>query len=171
MGIQIAKAFGYSVTTTCSSANVELCTSLSIDQAIDYKTQNVVERLAEGDQEYDLLVDNVGNFELLFQAHKFTKPDAVCVPVGAELKFALFRDLIRGSLPVFLGGMQRKRAMVQAKAVPAELSKMAEWLNEGKLKVVVDSEFDFEHVLDAVRRLKTGRAKGKVIVKVAADEE
>lgn len=73
MGIQIAKALGCSVTTTCSSANVGLCTSLGIDQVIDHKTQTVVETLAEGDQEYDLLIDNVGNFELLWpsaQVHK-----------------------------------------------------------------------------------------------------
>ncbi len=37
---------------------------------------------------------------------------------------------------------------------------------EGKLKVVVDSEWEFEQVLEAYDVLLSGRAKGKIIIRV-----
>jgi D-arabinose 1-dehydrogenase-like Zn-dependent alcohol dehydrogenase len=42
---------------------------------------------------------------------------------------------------------------------------------EGKVRAVIDSEYKFEDVREAYRRLKTGRAKGKIVVNVAPEEE
>ena len=57
-GIQIAKAVGCSVTTTCSGANVNLCKSLGADEVIDYRTRSVVDTLKRSGKQYDLIVDN-----------------------------------------------------------------------------------------------------------------
>lgn len=51
-GIQIAKARGCYVTTTCSTANVELCKSLGADEVIDYKSQNILETLVKSGRRY-----------------------------------------------------------------------------------------------------------------------
>ena len=46
--IQIAKALGCHVTTSCSTENVELCKSLGADEVINYKSTDVVETLKKG---------------------------------------------------------------------------------------------------------------------------
>lgn len=40
-------------------------------------------------------------------------------------------------------------------------------MQEGKVKAVIDKKFAFEQVPQAFVRLKTGRAKGKIVVDVA----
>merc|ERR1719238_545022 len=57
-GIQIAKALGCHVTTSCSGANVELCKGLGADEVLDYKSVDVVTALKEKGQVFSLVVDN-----------------------------------------------------------------------------------------------------------------
>jgi len=42
---------------------------------------------------------------------------------------------------------------------------------EGKIKSVIDSKYKFEDLKQAYERAKTGRAKGKIIINVAPEEE
>lgn len=44
-GIQCAKAIGCHVTTSCSTANVQLCKDLGADEVIDYKTSDLTKEL------------------------------------------------------------------------------------------------------------------------------
>lgn len=46
------------------------------------------------------------------------------------------------------------------------LKDIAQWVEEGKLKPVVDSEYAFEDYLKASQKIRSHRAKGKVIVNV-----
>lgn len=55
-GIQIAKALGCQVTTTCSGPNVELCKSLGADAVIDYRSEDPVAALKRAGKQYDLVV-------------------------------------------------------------------------------------------------------------------
>lgn len=83
-GIQIAKAVGCHVTTTCSTANVEFCRTLGADRVIDYKQETVLDVLLKADgPEFDHAVDNVGSDEQLpLQCHKFLRPGALFIIVG-----------------------------------------------------------------------------------------
>lgn len=168
-GIQIAKAKGCCVTTTCSTANVELCKSLGADEVIDYKTQNVLDALKASGRQYDHVVDNVGaDFSLLWKCHEYTRPGAVCVGVGAEISFNSFFEVTKMRLlPGFLGGMKRKNVGFFMVPKAEELAKVGEWMARGEVKAVIDSQFPFEDVPDAFRRLKTGRTRGKIVIKVA----
>lgn len=73
-GIQIAKAKGLHVTTSCSTKNVDLCRSLGADEVLDYKKGNLVKQLQEVTREtkIDLVVDNAGaDMSLYWQAHTY----------------------------------------------------------------------------------------------------
>ena len=48
-----------------------------------------------------------------------------------------------------------------------DLEQIRAWLAEGKMKAVIDSKYAFEEVPEAIKKLKTGRAVGKIIVEVA----
>ncbi|KAF2807129.1 putative zinc-type alcohol dehydrogenase-like protein C16A3.02c [Mytilinidion resinicola] len=170
-GIQIAKAVGCHVTTACSTANVELCKSLGADDVIDYKKGSVVEAL-KSKPPFDHVVDNVGSDpNLYWKAHEYMKKSAKFVGIAGEpsLKFVIFTAKVR-LWPGFLGGGKRKFEGFFAQQKIDDLLRIAGWMKEGKVRAVVDERFPFEKLPDAVRRLKTGRARGKVMVDVTAGD-
>ncbi|GIZ36852.1 hypothetical protein CKM354_000031800 [Cercospora kikuchii] len=170
-GIQIAKAAGAYVTTTCSTANVDLCKSLGADEVIDYKQSNILQTLISSGRKYDHVVDNVGSSpELFYKAHQYTNPGAVYVMVGAPIAFSTFWHMIAMRLwPGFLGGGQRKITALMADIKSNDLAAIGKWMQDGQIKPVIDEKFKFEDVPKAFEKLKTGRAKGKIVVEVSGE--
>ena len=168
-GIQIAKALDCYVATTCSTPNVELCKSLGADLVVDYKTQNVVEALNKSGRKFDHVVDNVALDDVLYwRCHEYTKPEAIFLSVGGSPALSsMTRSFKRKHLPAFLGGGKRKAMGFWPDPDMGDLRQIAEWMMDGKVKAVVDEKFPFEKAPDAIRKLKTGRAKGKVVIDVA----
>ena len=169
--IQIAKILGCHVTTSCSSANVDLCRTLGADEVIDYKKGSVVEALKKSGG-FKHIVDNVGNnSELYWKAHTYSEPSAKFIGVAAEPSLRYLRFAIAVRLwPGFLGGGKRQFTGILAQPKLDQLEQMGSWMAEGKMKAVIDSTFPFGEVPDAFRKLKTGRAKGKVVVDVASTD-
>jgi len=169
-GIQVAKAVGCHVTTSCSTPNIDLCKSLGADDVIDYKKQNLIDALASKEYKFDHIVDNVGaDPKLYWECHRFTKPGAQYIMVGApsiSLSFA-FNILKIKLLPRFLGGGQRKYSGFFTKASTHDLEQIGKWMSEGKIRPVIDHEFPFAEAPAAFERLKTGRARGKIVISVS----
>lgn len=168
-GIQFAKAVGCYVTTTCSTTNVALCKSLGADEVIDYKKQSVIEALKAGGQRFDHAVDNVGkDKELYWASHEYMRPGAACVVVGGEPTFAAIADLLKRKIvPGFLGGIKGKVEGFWPQSKLEDLEQIVNWMKEGKVRAVIDQTFPFEEAPKALEKLKTGRAKGKIVVEVA----
>lgn len=179
-GIQFAKAVGCHVTTTCSTGNIELCKSLGADEVVDYKAEkNLVEALkartngsASGSavgRKFDHAVDNVaGDKDLYWRAHEYMKPDAAYIIVGGGAGFAFISDLLkRKLLPGFLGGIKGKIEGFWPATKPEDLLQITQWIKEGKVRTVIDQKFGFEEAPKAFEKLKTGRARGKIVVDVA----
>ncbi|EXJ83686.1 hypothetical protein A1O1_07310 [Capronia coronata CBS 617.96] len=171
-GIQIAKALGCHVTTTCSSRNVELCTSLGADEVIDYTKGNVVEGLivsAKAQKPFTHVIDNIGRDpNLYWQCHKYTDPEAMYIFVGADLSPAGMVNQVKRKLwPSFLGGGKRKGMGFFAQTKKDDLEQIAAWMTEGKIRAVIDQKFAFEEAPRAIEKLKTGRARGKIVVEVS----
>jgi NADPH:quinone reductase-like Zn-dependent oxidoreductase len=168
MSIQVAKALGCHVTTTCSGANFELCQSLGADEVIDYRDTDIISVLKEKGQVFALAVDNVGlPGNLYANSHHFLLPDGKFEQIGADFNYSTMVSVTKSKLlPSFLGGGKRKYNLFLAHNDPEALAQIGTWMNEGKIKAVVDSVFEFDEVPQAFERLKTHRAKGKVIVHV-----
>jgi len=172
-GIQIAKVAGRLVTVSCSGKNVELCKSLGADEVINYQTQDVLDTLKASTHKYDMVVDLVANNRALFwQSHEYTSPEAkfVTVSISHQLSFIWFVTMAQ-LLPGFISGAKRRHITVFGSLRVEDLTQIAEWMVEGKVRAVIDSEYKFEDVREAYRQLKTGRAKGKIVVNVAREEE
>lgn len=171
--IQIAKQAGAHVTTSCSTANIELCRSLGADEIINYRSQNLLAALQKQAKEtapFDLIVDNVGgDYDLFFQTQSCLTSNGTYVMVAAApgLAFGLFMLKVK-LLPSFLGGAKRKLVPFFADANrEEEYRQLAQWVAEKKVKVVIDSTFSFEEAKEAMAKMKSHRAKGKIIVDVA----
>ncbi|KAJ9662222.1 hypothetical protein H2201_006152 [Coniosporium apollinis] len=170
-GIQIAKAVGCHVTTTCSTANIELCKSLGADEVVDYRKQAVVEALKGSGRTFDHVVDNVGaDLNLYWRCHEYTNPQAVYVMVGGTPSFGFAVGMFKMMLwPGFLGGGKRKFAGFFPKPKYEDLEQIGMWMKEAKVRAIIDQKFSFEQAPKAFEKLKTGRAKGKIVVDVASE--
>lgn len=172
-GIQFAKASGCHVTTTCSTVNVDLCKSLGADEVIDYKKENVVDALIRmaKERKFDHIVDNVGSDDQLkLQCHQFLQPKGKMVVVGGEPSFKAIGSALKMKvLPGFLGGVKGNVAGFWPTQKAEDYQQMGKLMRDGKVKAVIDSRFPFEQAPQAFEKLKTGRAKGKIVVQVASD--
>jgi NADPH:quinone reductase-like Zn-dependent oxidoreductase len=66
-----------------------------------------------------------------------------------------------------LGGGRRKYKIFFFKNTREHIVKLGEMVQKGVLKVQFDSEYEFEDAVKAFDKLRSGRARGKVIVHVA----
>lgn len=174
--IQVAKALGCYVATSCSTPNVELCKSLGADEVIDYRQKPVEEALPQMVQQkktepFDLFVDNVhAPWRRYRVAHQYLTPEGRYVQIGADMTWSGVRELICIMFtPSFLGGGKRPWTFKAVKTSRADAERVLGWMAEGKMKIPIDSEFSFESVPEAYKKLKEGRARGKMIVHVAEE--
>jgi NADPH:quinone reductase-like Zn-dependent oxidoreductase len=170
--IQIAKIMGCTVVVSCSGANAQLCRDLGADDIIDYRSVDLLKDLASRGQVFDLAVDYVGSiFELHRESEHFLKPEGTFVLVAAtDHTWGGVANMMKSwLLPGFLGGPKRRWKYVLAKNDLEQMTRLGNWIAEGKLKTVIDSEYAFEDVPKAFERLQTGRTRGKIIVNVSAD--
>ena len=167
-GVQIAKALGAEVTAVCSGRNAELVRSLGADHVIDYTLEDLTER----PERYDLVIDNVG-VRSPSDMRRVLKDDGTFVLIGGGGP----DDMVWGF--GFVGGMiglkvagwftdQTLKFMIAEVRTP-DLEYLAGLMAEGKLKSVIDRRYPLAETPDAVRYLETGRARGKVVIDVAAE--
>jgi len=167
-GVQIAKALGCHVTATCSTGNVEFVKELGADDVLDYKSVDVVEVLKGKGKVFKLVVDNIGSPLGLYKAsHTFLVPGGNFVQVGGSISFSGLKQVTTNMLlPSMLGGGKSSFKMLAAQPDQQHLEQFAQWMKEGKLKAVTDSLFAWQEAPKGFERLKTGRARGKVVVRV-----
>ena len=169
-GIQIAKAMGCRVTTTCSTKNIDFCKDLGADEVIDYRTTNVVEHLKRQGTQYDVLIDNVNILDIYWNAHHYLKPEGKFITIAGSFTLSSMISMSKMlMLPTWLGGGKRKAAFVLVKNNAEQYAQIAEMMKEGKVRTVVEKRFELEEAAEAFASLKTGRTRGKLIVKVARD--
>lgn len=154
---------------SCSGANAELCKSLGADEVIDYRSADLLTTLVAQKIQYDHFVDNVFSTPALyFSAHKFLAPKARYVTIAGSPKLSVIRDILSVSLwPGWLGGGKRKFVFVSCAANVREFEIVAKMVQEGKVKVQIERVYGLGEVGEAYERLKEGRTRGKLVVKVA----
>ncbi|HEX6636519.1 MAG TPA: NAD(P)-dependent alcohol dehydrogenase [Steroidobacteraceae bacterium] len=159
--VQIAKAMGAEVTGVCSTRNLELVKSLGADHVIDYTRAD----FTEGDEKYDLILDNVGNHGFLALAD-VTKPGGYIVSVGGPKSNPWLGPLTRVLVNRPLAGlfMDQHLPFYIAQINKADMEVLATMVREGKLRTAIDRRYPLEETTAALEYLGTGRARGKIIV-------
>jgi alkaline phosphatase D len=119
-----------------------------------------------------LVVDNVGTPANLYKAsNAFLLPKGKFIQIGVMPNLGGMK-MVGGNMliPGFLGGGRSSYSMLVAKASTNALTQIGGWMKEGKVRGVVDSVFEWEDAPAAFEKLKTGRAKGKVVVRVPQEK-
>jgi len=136
--VQLARNLGAEVTGVCSTANVELVTSLGATRVVDY----TVEDFAEGTERYDVILDAVGkrkSASALRRGARVLVPGGVCMSVD------------EGS----------------PKLSSANLVLLGELAARGAIRPVIDRTYDLDDIVDAHRYVDIGHKRGNVIISVA----
>ncbi|MFX1560417.1 MAG: NAD(P)-dependent alcohol dehydrogenase [Promethearchaeota archaeon] len=150
--VQLAKYFGAEVTAVCSTANQEWVKDLGADHMIDYKKED----FTESGETYDLVFDAVGKLSIL-RAMKTVKDDGIFLD-----SVGMLRRGIQGKLATL---RSNKRVLGDtATGLREDLIFLKELIEAGKLKPVIDREYQFEDLAEAHRYVETGRKKGNVVI-------
>lgn len=170
-GIQIAKALGCLVTTTCSTANVELCRSLGADEVIDYRSVDLISELkkrhSNKDDQFDLLVDNVDTVALYLNSEAYLKPEGRYITIAGSITLSSTISMLRILYqPSWLGGGKRKSQFLLRKSSAEDYKQVIDLMKDGKVKAVIENEYSLEDAGDAIAKLKGGRTRGKIVIKV-----
>jgi NADPH:quinone reductase-like Zn-dependent oxidoreductase len=162
--VQIAKSFGADVTGVCSTRNLDLVRSLGADHVIDYTKED----FAKGKQRYDVILDNVPNHSLS-ECRRILNPNGKYVMIGGggpndSRWVGPFGRVIHAL--VLSPFISQKMGMMMADPSQKDLTTLADMMQSGKLKAVIDRTYKLDQVPDAIRYLEEGHARGKVIIAV-----
>lgn len=175
VAIQLAKHLGATVATTTSAANVALVESLGADIAIDYHAQDFAHQLSD----YDVVLHSLGP-DLLDRSLAVLKPGGKLISISGPPDPAFGIEiganwLVRQVLRLASAKVRRKAAQrgidysfLFMRADGPQLRQIAQLVETGAITPVIDSVFGFDALSQAMDRVASGRARGKVVVEVTA---
>ena len=162
--VQIAKSFGAEVTGVCSTRNADLVRSLGADHVIDYTKED----FAKGAERYDVILDNVPNHSLS-ECRRILSANGKYVMIGGggpndNRWIGPFGRVIHTL--ILSPFINQKMSMMMADANHNDLTILADMMQSGKLKAVIDRTYKLAEVPQAIRYLEEGHARGKVVIEV-----
>jgi len=161
LAVQFAKVLGAEVTGVQSTRNVDLVRSLGADHVIDYTKDD----FTSSGERYDVVLDNVGN-RSLSEIGRVMKPQGTLVPNGGGSPGD--RSPLASILWMFV---MRPFASYQirffvAKGAAADLQTLADLMQAGTVRPVIDRSYSLSEAAEAMRYLESGRVRGKVVITI-----
>src|SRR5712691_1707336 len=161
--VQLAKAYGAEVTGVCSTTKTDLVRSIGADRVIDYTRED----FADDRNRYDVILDIAGN-RSLSHLRRALAPEGTLVIVGGEgggrWLGGTDRQLRAHVLSPFV--RQKLRTWVSTER-QEDLQVLHEFLEAGKVTPLVDRTFPLSEVPEAIRYMRKGHARGKVVITVS----
>ena len=161
--VQLAKAFGATVTGVCSPRNVELVRSLGADHVVDYTSAD----FAAGPQRYDLVFDLVGN-RSLGDLRRALTPAGTLVLSGGGVHKARTTLVGPMGLRIMAQAQSRfvKHRIVELNATPSSdtLATLAQLADSGQVTPVIDRTYPLPETPAAIRYLEQEHARAKVVI-------
>ncbi len=171
--IQLAKHFGATVATTASAGNFDLVKSLGADIVIDYKKDDFETIL----KDYDIVL-NSQDTKTLEKSLKILKPGGKIISISGppdpdfakEIGLNWMMRLIMSLLSYKVRNKAKKHRISYSflfmRASGNQLSQITSLIDSGIIRPVMDKIFPFEATNEALAYVETGRAKGKVVIKI-----
>jgi NADPH:quinone reductase-like Zn-dependent oxidoreductase len=160
--VQLARAYGATVTAVCSAGNAALVTSLGADDVIDYRIAD----FTRSGRRWDLVLDVAGNHPGRAYRRVLAPGGAVVLvggPAGRWVQPAghVFATLAAGA---FARGRLRLADAVRCPDKRSCLDEITALIEDGRVSPVIDQEYPFDQLVAAVRYQEQGHAAGKVVV-------
>ena len=160
--VQLAKAFGAEVTGVCSTTKVDIVRSIGADHVIDYTRDD----FAAGEQRYDVVVDIGGNSSLSRLRRALTRKGTLVIAGGEtdgrwlggsdrQVRALLLSPFVGQKLGTFVSRENHEDMIV-----------LKELIEAGKITPVIDRTYPLSEVSAAIRYMREGRARGKLVITV-----
>ncbi|MDR3381414.1 NADP-dependent oxidoreductase [Cupriavidus basilensis] len=171
--IQLAKHVGATVATTTSARNIALVKRLGADIVIDYTKDDFAAIL----KDYDVVLDTQGG-KGLEKSLRVLKPGGKLIgiagPPDPDFAKEMGASWFLKAAMSFLSHRIRKAAkrhgvsysFVFMRANADQLGQIARLIDAGAIRSVIDRVFPFASTKEALAYVETGRAKGKVVIKI-----
>lgn len=171
--IQLAKHLGATVATTTSAGNTALVKGLGADVVVDYRTQDFEEVL----RDYDVVLNSqdgktlAKSLNVLKQGGRLISISGPPDPdFAAEHSYPGFLRFVMRLLSMGIRRKSRRRdvrySFLFMKANGAQLREITRFIERGAIRPVIDRTFPFSSTNEALSYVESGRAKGKVVIKV-----
>jgi len=172
--IQLAKHLGAYVATTTSTANIDLVKNLGADLVIDYKKEDFATIL----KDYDVVLHSNREVKVLENSFNILKQGGTLVSLtgpptpefAKEIGLGFHFQFLMRLLSMSARGKAKKRNVnfkfLFMRAEGNQLGEITKLIESGAIKPVIDKVFPFEQTNEALTYLETGRAKGKVVIKL-----
>ncbi len=158
--VQVAKALGAEVTGVCSTDKVDFVRSLGADHVIDYKRVNYTKT----GEKYDWIVDTDSHHSIL-RVRRSLKPNGVYVTLGGT-SLPILAALIVGPLISQFSDRWSGLLLWWKPFDPEDVATLKQLIAGGLVKPSIDRRYPLSEVVDALRWVDDGHAKGKVIVTI-----
>ena len=171
--IQLAKHLGAFVATTTSTGNADWVKNLGADVVIDYKKADFENIL----HDYDVVL-NSQDSATLAKSLSVLKPGGKLISISGPPDPAFGEEIgaswvMKTVMRLLSFGIRRKAkrrkvsfSFLFMRANGGQLREISALIDSGAIRPVVDQVFPFESTREAMDYVETGRAKGKVIIKM-----
>jgi len=149
--VQLAKHFGAHVTAVCNGKNVELVRSLGADEVIDYERDD----FTKNGNTYDVIFDAVGK-------ESFRRCRGSLRPGGFYLPADGFRNMFLWLLHKRFG--DKKVVFEFPRYRKEDLLLVAELLETGRYRPVIDRVYPLDDVVEATTYVETQQKTGNVVL-------
>ena len=174
IAIQLAKYLGATVATTTSGKNIRWVKALGADTIIDYKTTDFEQVL----KDYDVVLDTQGGKTLEKSLNILKRGGriiSISGPPDREFAETIKANwLLKCIIPLLSWSIRnkaKKRGITYSflfmQPNGQQLSEISKLVESGKINPIVDKTYEFSEITDAFQYVNTGRAKGKVVLKIA----
>jgi NADPH:quinone reductase-like Zn-dependent oxidoreductase len=156
--IQVAKAMGAEVTGVCSAQKVDFVRSLGADHVIDYTTVDYT----KAGKRYDWIVDTDSHHSIL-RVRRALRPNGVYVTLGGTT-LSIFGSLLLGPLISRFSDRWSGLLLWWKPFNLDDVATLKDLIAAGKLRPVIDRRYPLSEVVDALRYVDDGHARGKVVI-------
>lgn len=173
IAIQLAKYLGATVATTASEKSFPMLKDLGADVLIDYKKEDFELVL----KDYDVVL-NSQDAKTLDKSLRILKPGGKAISISGPPTPDFAKSIgapwfVKIVLSLISSGIRRKArklgvdySFLFMRADGQQLQQISKLIEEGAIRPVVDKAFPFEQTAEALEYVESGRAKGKVVVKL-----
>lgn len=167
LAIQYAKAKGAYVYTTTSTVNVKWVKELGADRVIDYKTEDYKTIVKDVDIVFDTLGDNYSleAFGVIKQGGKVLSVKGSLDEETAKM-FGMVDYKLPEELAKLVSAKNATYKYIFMQPNGAHLNEIKTLVEDGKIKPIIDKVYSYSDSIDAFTHLASGRAKGKIVIKI-----
>ena len=154
-GVQMVKMYGAQVTGVCGPANADMVKEIGADFVIDYTKEDYTKT----DETFDIIFDAIGA-STLSRCRKILTDEGIYVSNNV---MSSFKNIFHSMTNRF---RSQKFTYGVADESANNLNLLREWIENGKIKPVIDTVYPLNRTADAHRHYETGHSRGRIVISI-----